>query len=213
MRSGSLVAVMAPVAVAAVVSTGLAMVVNLATGAGRGGCGRWWRCRPWPASRRLYGSTSASPPLHLHRLRRRRVRCKRPGRAAWQWDETRAVRSAPATTRHPPHRRPAPQPPRDPAERAPGSGWPPCREGRHRRGIVTSGVGSRVVSARQRRVGAMGGAYLGLSAECQLAMWPWMPSRRNSRPVRKVWSASRWAASRMTVASAGNRPVAKVRSR
>lgn len=53
----------------------------------------------------------------------------------------------------------------------------------------------------------------GPSAARHLEMRASMPSSRKSRPIRKVWSASRWAASRTTVASAGNRPVAKVRSR
>jgi len=56
-------------------------------------------------------------------------------------------------------------------------------------------------------------AVSGPSAACQLEMRASMPSSRKSRPVRKVWLASRWAPSRTTVARAGNRPVAKVRSR
>ena len=53
----------------------------------------------------------------------------------------------------------------------------------------------------------------GPSAVRQLEMRAWIPSRRKSRPVRKVWSASRWGPSWTTEASAGNRPVAKVRCR
>jgi len=69
----------------------------------------------------------------------------------------------------------------------------------------------RVVSTRQRRPGAIRG--IGPARPRHLEMRASMPSSRKSRPVRKVWLASRLAPSRTTVASAGNRPVAKVRSR
>ncbi|MGY1984084.1 hypothetical protein [Nocardia gipuzkoensis] len=121
MRSGSLVAVVAPVAVAAVVSTGLAVVVNLATGGGP-----WWL---WAV---VAGLTVAGIATSLWQYQRQSPTPPTPAPPSTDSVQASGPRSVavgrdaggPISTgdnQEPAPPAPSPRPPRDPAERAPGT--------------------------------------------------------------------------------------------